>query len=77
MAWENHHHQAVIVGDLLCIARLQGRHGRQEAAPLIHEAKDIGDIVRLDFGVEVLLQGFILFGLGAVPGQRFLDCIEV
>ncbi len=65
---ENHRHQAVIIGDLLGVARLQGCHVGQKAAPLIHKAEDVGDGMRLDFGVEAFLKCFVLVGFGPVPG---------
>ncbi len=65
----NHSHQTVFVGDLLCVAWLQWRHCRQEVALIIHKAEYVGNVVRLELGVEALLQQFVLVSLGPVPSQ--------
>lgn len=73
----NHRHQTIVLSDLFRIARLQGCHGRQKAALYVYKTEDIGNIPRLESGMETLLQHFVLFGLGTVPSQDFLDRIEV
>src|SRR5271169_6426053 len=62
--------QAVIVGDPLRVARLQGRQGRQEAALRVHEMENIGDTLCRQLAVEGVLQGFVLsVGLGPTQAQ--------
>jgi hypothetical protein len=61
----NHRHQAVLIGDLLGVARLQGRHRRQEVALLIHKSKNVGDVACLKLGVEALLPQLVLICNGS------------
>ena len=44
--------QAVLVGDLLGVARLQRRQRRQELALLVHKAQDIGHVAEWQLVVE-------------------------
>jgi hypothetical protein len=53
---QDHRHQAVFVGDLLGVARLQWRQRRKEAALPFHQPEDLGDIAGRQLGVEAGLQ---------------------
>ena len=54
---QDHRHQAVLIGDLFGVARLQRRQRRQEAASSIHQPEDVGDVARRELVVEAGLQG--------------------
>ena len=67
---DDHGHQAVGVGDLLGVARLQRRQRQQELALLVHEAEHIDYVAEGQLLVERLLARSMLVGLGLTPGQR-------
>ncbi len=62
-------HQAVGVGDLLRIARLQGRQRRQELALAVDEAENVGHVAERQLFVERFLAGLLVFALGLAPDQ--------
>jgi hypothetical protein len=63
-------HQAVGVGDLLRIARLQRRQRRQELALAVDETEHVGHVAERQLLVERLLARLLFSALGLAPGQR-------
>jgi len=76
-AGHDHGHQFGLVGDLLGIAGLERRQGRQEAASLVDEAEDIDDGLGRQVIVEAVLAPVRLFGLGPAPSEAFALRVEV
>ncbi len=62
-------HQAVGVGDLLRIARLQRRQRRQELALAVDEAEHVGHVAERQLLVERLLARLLVLALGLAPCQ--------
>ena len=73
---DDYGHQAVFVGDLLRVARLQGCQCRQKTATHVHETKDVGNPARLQLVIKAALQGFILVDPWFTPGQRIVFRVE-
>jgi hypothetical protein len=75
-AGHDHGRQLGLVGDLLGIARLERRQGRQEAASLVDEAEDVDDRLGRELVVEAVLDAVRWLGLGPAPSEAFAFRIE-
>jgi hypothetical protein len=71
---DDNRHQAVGIGHLLRIARLQRRQRRQELALGVDEAEHVGDITVRQLLVERLLADLLVIALGLSPDQLLYVC---
>jgi len=65
-------YQAVSIGNLLCITRLQRCQSRKELALTVNKTKHIGHVAVRQLLVKHFLTSFLIFSLGLAPSQFLL-----